>query len=134
MSEPTTVATATPTPNSCWAVRARKGLTLSPWGGSRAVGAFGLLAGGVGPDGRALDNDLGVDDDEAVFDCHAEAVEAAGGGAAHLLPHPAVLGAVARALEPLRRGAPRHPAAQVHALLVEGHHAAGHAFEHCAAV
>ena len=48
-----------------------------------------------------------------------EAVEATRRRAALLLADPVVLRAVARALEPLRRHALRHPAAEVHALLVQ---------------
>ena len=57
-----------------------------------------------------------------------------GAGPAFFSPTRLYLRAVARALEPLRRLAPRHPAAQVDALLVERDDAALHALEHAAGV
>ena len=82
------------------------------------------------PIGGPGDDGLGVDDDDAALDGDREAVQAPRRGAALLLADPVVLRAVARALEPLRRLAPRHPAAQVHALLVEGDDALLVALEH----
>ena len=58
------------------------------------------------------------------------AVEAARRRAAALLADPVVLRAVAGALEPLRLLAPRHPAAEVHALLVQRDHPLLHPREH----
>src|SRR4051812_25606509 len=103
-------------------------------GGSpaHAVRALGLLAGGVRAD-RRTEDDLGrrgVDRDRAVgSDRDREPVEAARRRAALLLADPVVLRTVARALEPLRRGAARHTTAEVDALLVERHDAGLHAGE-----
>ena len=66
----------------------------------------------------------------AARDRHGEAVEAARRRATLLLTDPVVLRAVARALEPLRRDAGRHAAAEVHALLVERDEPGLHAGEH----
>src|SRR5687768_6911012 len=96
--------------------------------------AFQFLTGGVDADRRALDHLLGVHHDHAALDADAEAIEAARRRACLLLADPVVLRAVARALEPLRAGAPRHAAAEVDALLVQGHDALLHAFEHRARV
>src|SRR5215213_7415165 len=106
---------------SCWvaASRAVTGSVLAHR--TDAVGTLRLLAGRVGTDGRAGDDAAGIHRHLTAFDGHAEAVEAARGGAALLLAHPVVLASVARALEPLRRLAPRHATAQVDALLVDGH-------------
>src|SRR5919106_607311 len=84
---------------------------------SDAARALSLLAGGVDPDRRALDLGPGVDRHRVAVDGDREPVHAPGGGAALLLADPVVLRAVTGALEPLRRLAPRHPAAQVGALL-----------------
>src|SRR5207248_4533033 len=91
---------------------------------SDAVRALCLLTGGVGADRRALEDEPGVDRHLATGDFGREPVEAPGGRPALLLADPAVLRAVAGALEPLRRLAPRHPTAEMDALLVE-HHDAG---------
>src|SRR5437763_13940124 len=86
-----------------------------------AVGTLGLLAGCVRADRGALDDasGAGVHGDGVARDLRCEPVEAARGRSALLLPHPVVLRAVARALEPLRRQAIGHAATEVHALLVE---------------
>src|SRR4051795_5566937 len=84
-----------------------------------AVGALCLLAGGVGSDGRPLDDETGVHDQRVPADLHGEVVEAARRGPALLLADTVVLRAVARALEPLRGQAVRDAATEVHALLVE---------------
>src|SRR5689334_19212767 len=93
---------------------------------SDAVRAFGLLAGGVRADGRALDDASGVDRHRVAIDFDGEPVETPGGGATLLLADPVVLRAVAGALEPLRGLAPRNPAAEVDALLEERHQARLH--------
>src|SRR4030088_907829 len=85
------------------------------------------LAGGVGSDRGALDDQLGVHRDGIPAHAHDEAVEAARRRAALLFTDSVVLGPVAGALEPLRALAPRHPAAEVHTLLIEGDHAGFHA-------
>src|SRR5581483_3537465 len=118
-------------PSFCWAVVARSWVTRSPLGAMRALG---LLAGGVGTDGRALHDLLGVHHDLTALHAHREAVKPARGRATLLLAHPVVLRAVARALEPLRALAPRHPASEVDAPLVERHHPGLHPFEHAPAV
>src|SRR5687768_3190411 len=88
--------------------------------GAQAVGTLGLLAGGVGADGRTLDDGPGVDHELAARrHLHREAVHAPGGRTALLLPHLVVLRTVAGALEPLGGDALRHPAAQVGAGLVQ---------------
>src|SRR5687768_8142559 len=91
------------------------------WGArpSDAVRALGLLAGGVDADGGPLDGRARrVDGDAAVAaHVHRPAVHAPGGRTTFLLADPVVLGAVAGALEPLRRGAPGNPAPEVGALL-----------------
>src|ERR1700688_3612943 len=98
-----------------------------PWN-LAAVRALGLLAGGVGTDGRPDEHGLGVNADGAVtVDGEREAVEPARRRAALLLADAVVLRSVARALEPLRAEAPRHAAAQVDALLVQGDVALLHA-------
>src|ERR1700712_5370015 len=94
-----------------------------------AVGTLGLLAGGVGADRRALDDHAGVDGGRAVADLAGEAVQATRRRATLLLARLVVLRAVTAALEPLRREAGRHAAAEVHALLVERHHAGLHGVE-----
>ena len=93
----------------------------SPAWASDAARALGLLAGGVrcrwpGP-GRRVPVLIVT---AVAVDLDGELVETPGGGATLLLADPVVLGAVAGALEPLRRLAPRHPAAEVDALLEEG--------------
>src|SRR5688572_28510670 len=97
---------------------------------SCAVRPLGLLAGGVGADGRPLDEGGRVDAEDAAAHLDAEHVEAARRRAALLLTDPVVLRAVARALEPLGALAERDPAAEVHALLVEGDDALLHPVEH----
>src|SRR5215203_114035 len=89
-----------------------------------AVGAVQLLAGGVGPPGRAGDDLGGVDHDLAARRLDGEAVEAARGRSLLVLAGLVVLGAVAGALPPLGGGAPRDPAAEMDATLVQGHAAA----------
>src|SRR3954452_14389818 len=84
-----------------------------------AVGALCLLAGGVGSDGRPLDDEAGVHDQRVAADLHGEVVEAAWRGPTLLLADAVVLRPVARALEPLRGRAVGHAAAEVHALLVQ---------------
>src|SRR4029453_7800473 len=86
-----------------------------------AVGAVQLLAGGVGPAGRAGDDLGGVDHDLAARRLDGEAVEAARGRSLLVLAGLVVLGAVAWALPPLGGGAPGDPAAEVHTALVQGH-------------
>src|SRR3954464_7603295 len=117
-------------------VRAR--ITFAPSGRARTGGSagssssrdarrpLGALTGGVRADRRTDDHDAGVDVQLVAGDGHDEAVETAGCGTAALLADPAVLRAVAGALEPLRRLAPRDLAAQVHALLVQGDDALFH--------
>src|SRR5688572_22666491 len=94
-----------------------------------AVGARGLLAGGVRADGRTRDDDRGVHADLPTGDRQREAVEPARCRAALLLAVAVVLRAVALALEPLRRLALWHPAPEVDALLVERGVASLHARE-----
>src|SRR5205085_4545231 len=94
---------------------------------SDAVRALGLLPGGVGADRRPLDDGAGVDRHGIAIDLDREPVETPGGRPTLLLADPVVLGAVARALEPLRRLAPGHTAAEVDALLEEGNQAGLHA-------
>src|SRR5687767_13437341 len=86
------------------------GLVLSP---ADAVGTLGLLAGGVGADRRARDDDRGVHVHPPAGDRQREAVHATRRRAALLLPVAVVLRAVALALEPLRGLALRHATAQV---------------------
>src|SRR5215216_6332675 len=82
---------------------------------------LGRLPRGVRADRRTLDERRsgGVDRDLAARHLEHESVEPTRRGPALLLTDAVVLRAVARALEPLRRLAPRHPAAEVHALLVQ---------------
>src|SRR5687767_2278364 len=87
---------------------------------SDAARALGFLTGGLDADGQALDNGPRVDRHRVAGDLDGELVETPGGGATLLLPDPVVLGAVARALEPLRRLAPGHTAAEVDTLLEDG--------------
>src|SRR5215217_1961240 len=89
-----------------------------------AVGPVQLLAGGVGPPGRAGDHLGGVDDDLAALNGDGEAVQPARGRPLLVLAGLVVLGTVAGALPPLGGGAPRDPAAEVDAALVKGHEAA----------
>src|SRR6478735_11437218 len=92
-----------------------------------AVGALGLLAGGVRTDRRARDLLAGVDRDVAVgADRGRMAVHAARGGSGLLLADAVVLRAVALALEPLAGRALRHAAAEVGALLAEDRDALSH--------
>src|SRR5689334_8694756 len=88
-------------------------------GPAHAVRALGLLSGGVGADRRALDDGARIDGQLAARDGRGEAIHAARGRAALLLAGLVVLRAVARALEPLRRLAGRHAAAEMRALLVQ---------------
>ena len=67
-----------------------------------AVRAIGLLAGGVGPDGWALNDGACVYGQDAVGYRSGKAVHAAGGWAAPLLAYLVVLRTVSGALEPLR--------------------------------
>src|SRR5438105_4095979 len=87
--------------------------------------AFGFLTGGVRPDRGADKDRLGVDGDNTAVGGHRKPVETSRSGAALLLADPVVLRAVAGALEPLRARAPRHPASEVNALLVQGDEALG---------
>src|SRR5438270_11916070 len=119
MNQPRVMKTTMARPIRCCWDTARSGFKLLLGRLTDAVRAFRLLSGGVGADGRAGDDRLGVNHDHATLDRRGEAVETARGRAALLLADPVVLRPVARALEPLRRLAPRHPAAQVHALLVQ---------------
>src|SRR5882724_3587615 len=103
----------------CSFTRSLSSMGLSSTGASDAVRALSLLAGGVGADRRALDDDPGVDRHLAACDVGREAVETSGGRAALLLADPAVLRAVAGAFEPLGGLAPRDPAAEMDALLAQ---------------
>jgi len=67
-----------------------------------AVRALGLLAGGVGPDGRALNDGSCVYGQDTVGYRSGKAVHPTGGRAAPLLAYLVVLRTVAGALEPLR--------------------------------
>src|SRR5436190_4994941 len=99
--------------------------------GADAVGTLGLLAGGVGAD-RWAGDDLGrrrVDGDLATLHGEREPIQTSWGRTALLLAVAVVLRAVALALEPLRRDALRHPAAEVDALLVERRVAGLHAHD-----
>src|SRR5580765_2646814 len=80
---------------------------------SDAKRAFLLLSGRVGADRRPDLDVPGVDGQVVAADDDGEAVEATGSRARLLLTHAVVLGSVARALEPLRRLAPRHAAPEV---------------------
>src|SRR5947209_3908845 len=115
---------ATPRPIFCWPDMARitrRSPCPSPSLPDRhAMRPLGLLAGGVGADDRSQGDEAGVDRDLAAADVDREPVESPGGGPTLFLADAVVLRPVAGTLEPLRRLAPRHPAAQVHALLVEG--------------
>src|SRR4051794_13991200 len=83
--------------------------------GSDAKRAFLLLSGRVGTD-RRPDLDVARVDGQAVAaDDDREAVEPTRRRARLLLADAVVLGAVAGALEPLRRRAPGHATAEVHA-------------------
>ena len=66
-----------------------------------AVRSLGLLAGGVRPDGRALNDRAGIDSQDAVADRHSETIHATWRRASSFLPNLVVLGAVAGALKPL---------------------------------
>src|SRR5215217_467715 len=96
--EPSETRTAMTTP---MALRAGARCWIMVWSSPDAVGAFGLLAGRVRPDGRALDHQTRVDLELAARDRRGEAVHPAWRGAALLLAHLVVLRTVARALEPL---------------------------------
>src|SRR6266511_4980479 len=73
--------------------------------------------GGPGRDGSRVDHHL------VPLDLHREPEHPSGCRAQLVLARVVVLGAVAGALEPLALLAERHPAAQVGALLVDGHEA-----------
>src|SRR5262249_4661377 len=88
--------------------------------GSHARRALLALARGVGADRRALGHRGRGDGHAVARGWGRETVHAAPGGTAALLADPVVLRAVARALEPLRRLAPRHATAEVRALLIQG--------------
>ena len=67
-----------------------------------AVGPFGLLAGGVGADWRALDDRTGVDGEGAGgVDAHGEAVHATRGRATTLLADAIILQTITKTLKPL---------------------------------
>src|SRR5262249_47030395 len=95
-------------------------------GSSDAGRAFGALPRRVGTDRRPRDDDARVDRQAAARRADDEPVETTRGRTTALLADPVVLRAVAGALEPLRREAPRHLAAEVHALLVQRHDALFH--------
>src|SRR5918992_1008035 len=86
---------------------------------SNAARALSFLTGGLDADRQALDHGPGVDGHQVAVDHEGELVETPGSGPTLLLPDPVVLGAVARALEPLRGLAPGHPTAEVNTLLEE---------------
>src|SRR5680860_833769 len=92
--------------------------------------SLGRLTRRVRADRRPGDDLASVDLDAAARHGEREPVEAARGGPGLLLADAVVLRAVAWALEPLRRVAPRNPAAQVHALLVQRDVALFHAGYH----
>src|SRR5436305_9139637 len=107
---------------------------MKGWSGSRrpsvashAQRPFLLLAGGVRADRGAEEDRPGVHCHAAATDQHREAVEPARRRPGLLLAHPVVLRPVARALEPLRRLAPRDPAPEVDAPLIERDEALLHA-------
>ena len=68
---------------------------------TNTVGSFGFLAGGVGPDGWALDDGSGIYGEHASVYGNGESVHAARSGAASFFANLVVLRAVAGAFEPL---------------------------------
>src|SRR4051812_20401113 len=97
-----------------------------------AVRPFGLLPRGVRADRRTHDDLLGIDDDLTALDADHEPVEAARCGPTSLLTDAVVLRPMARTFEPLRGLAPRHPAAQMNATLIQGDDAVLVPRDHCA--
>src|SRR5688572_27733212 len=95
VTNPIPVRTAMTTPTALTVLAAstaaNKTLIGSVTPAADAVWTLGLLAGGVGPDGRARDDDAGVDAHPAAVHGEREAVEASRGRATLLLPVAVVL-------------------------------------------